>query len=458
MDVIELPGMRDPLSTGGISTAAQTGPINLYTNTTTGTRVSFATANLLAQVGKTTIGSNSDPVTGALSIDVDWDGAKDLLAFTSKGNTQYIQNENVVAEGTSLHLRIFDAEGINSLFGNTVQLFDSDGNLVSTQIINPQSGNQTSDSSALVDFYGLDPNQTYSAVLLQTVNGVAADVGGAANLGGNVIENVNVAWSNLTPGAANHAYVLTAQAGDTPSNANIGHGIVGTGYNDTFVAAAGTAGYDGGGGTTTISGVQEWNNTGGMDIVDYKLAGDIPLNIDLSLTTSQNTGFNMATFQNIEGIAGASGNDRFIDGSAAYEQFEGRGGNDHFDLSHGGHDTLVYKVLNNFDATGGNGADSVDHFKVGTWEATANADRIDLKDLLIGYQEGAGAKYINGVATIDPSDNIGDYLQITQSNGNTILSIDRDGAGSGFTSTQLVVMNGVDTDLQTLLANHQVVV
>ncbi|WP_233871715.1 Ig-like domain-containing protein [Paraburkholderia adhaesiva] len=454
MDVIETPGMAGAsTAAGGISTAAQTGPVNLYTNTTENGVVSFTTNALIASIG-----SNSDPVTGALAIDMDWDGAKDLLVFTLQGNTQYIHNDNVVADGTSLHLRILDTDGINSFYGNTVQLFDSTGHLVGTQIINPQSGNQTNDSTAIVDFYGLDANQTYSAVLLNSVNGVSADVGGAENLGGNTIENVNVAWTDLAPAAANHAYVLTAQAGDTASNATTGNGIVGTGYNDTFFATAGAAAYDGGGGTTTVSGVESWSNTGGMDIVDYKLAGSTALSIDLSLTTAQNTGFNTATFVNIEGIAGGSGNDRFIDGSGAYEQFEGRGGNDYFDLVHGGHDTLLYKVLDNSNATGGNGADTVDHFMVGTWEATANADRIDLKDLLIGYQEGAGAKYINGVATIDASDNIGDYLQVTHNNGNTIVSIDRDGHGGAFSSTALVVLNGVETDLQTLLANHQIVV
>ena len=65
---------------------------------------------------------------------------------------------------------------------------------------------------------------------------------------------------------------------------------------------------------------------------------------------------------------------------------------------------------------------------------------------------------VNGVATIDSADNIGDYLKVTQSGANTIVSIDRDGTGGSFSSATLVVLNNVHTDLATLLANHQIVV
>jgi hypothetical protein len=134
------------------------------------------------------------------------------------------------------------------------------------------------------------------------------------------------------------------------------------------------------------------------------------------------------------------------------------GGNAHLDLLNGGHDTLLYRVCNDADPIGGNVTCSVDHFTVGKWETNPEADRIDLADLLIGYRQGGGACYQNGVAQIDPSDHITDYLQVSSTSGGTIVSIDRDGSGCAFDSTPLLILSDVHTDLATLLANHQIVV
>ena len=460
MDVIELPGMGDD---AGMTDAGNTGAINLYTNTSSGTTKSFTTTNLLGgsnTIGSWTSDSNNNSVTGAIAADIDWDGDKDLVAFTSQGNTKYIANTNNVADGTVIHVRIFDKTGINSFYGNTVQLIDEATNtVVRTQMINAQSGNQTNDSSALVDFTGLDASKTYSVVMLSNVNGSSSDYGGVGAVGSNTVENVNATWGGLTAGEGTSAYVLTAESSSSVANANIGNGIVGTGYNDTFYATLGTDKFNGGGGSVTVSGVTSWSNTGGLDVVDYELAGSAPLTIDLSVTTAQSTGFGSDTFVNIEGIAGGSGNDTFTD-SAADNLFNGRGGNDTYNLTKGGNDTLMYTLLNSANATGGNGVDTVNSFKVGTWEATADADRIDVSQLLNGYTPSINgeyaAKYINGVATINAGDNIAQYLSVTTSGGNTTVSIDRDGSGGAYQSTTLVTLNGVETDLATLLANHQI--
>ncbi|ENB7665089.1 type I secretion C-terminal target domain-containing protein [Enterobacter cloacae] len=471
MDVIELPGMES--SSGGINDAAATGPINLYTNTSVNGNTSFTTSNLLTQVGKSTIGGSStaQQVTGAIAIDVDWDGDRDLLAFTSGGTTTYIENKNEVAHGTSIHLRILDEGGINTLFGNTVQLIDeATGQVVSTQIINAQSGNQTNDSTAIVDFYNLDATKSYSAVILRSTGGAVSNVGGVATVDGKAVQDVNKAWGGLTAAEGNHAYVLTTESENNVANASASGGtnttgIVGTGYNDTFFATLGNDLYNGAGGTETVSGVKSWNNTGGLDIVDYKLAGSTPLNIDLNKTGMQNTGFGSAQFVNVEGLAGGSGNDTFT-GNAANNYFEGRAGADTFYLDNdgkgGGQDTLKYQVQENgrTNGTGGNGSDVVHGFVVGTVEATRKADIIDISSLLVGYAGDAdgAAHYINGVATIDAGDAIAQYLSVTYNGKDTILSIDRDGSGSGFGASQVLTIADTKVDLETLLANHQLVI
>jgi len=467
MDIIELPTLHGISGVNDVTVAERVGTVNLYTNTSSGGNISFTTSNLLG--GNKTIGNSkgnkkhipddADWVTGAVAVDVDWDGAKDLLIFTRLGDTRYIHNDNKVEDGTVLHFKILDAQGINAFFGNTVQLYDSKGRLVGTQIINPQSGNQTNDSTGLVDFYGLDPNETYSLVMFNHKNGSPSHIGGLVSIGGKNIQNVNSAWTGIKAGAANEAIILTAEAEDNIANANKANGIVGTGYNDTFIATKGEDAYFGGGGTVTISGEKRWSDKGGIDIVDYKLAGNVALNINLSKIGWQDTGFNLAKFTGIEGIAGASGDDVFTD-DGNDNVFNGRGGNDTFNLFHGGRDTLIYELIDANDATGGNGADEVNGFTIGAYETTPNADRIDLSGLLIGYTapKNGSTRYIDGKPVIDGGDNITDYLQVRHKNGNTELWIDRDGKGGDFDAVRLVTLNNVIVELEELLANHQIVV
>ncbi|KIQ02455.1 MULTISPECIES: Ig-like domain-containing protein [Pseudomonas] len=466
MDIIEAPQI-------GEGTAAVAGTVNLYINQTSGGTSSFDTSYLQPN---DVFGSNpatastfsgainasgvvtGNPVTGMISVDIDYDGAKDLLIFTSNGTTTYVRNTNAIADDTSMHVRIVDPQGITAYFGNTVKLVNSAGVVVSTQIINPQSGGQTNDSTSLVDFYGLDPNETYSIVLLRNTNGTASHVGAESVVAGSNIQSVNSTWGGLKAGEADSAYVLTAQGEAEPSN-TVGAGVVGTGYNDTFFATLGTSRYEGGGGTTEASNYKSWASNGGMDIVDFKLADSTALTIDLTLTAAQNTGWNTVTLSDIEGVAGAAGNDTFTDDERD-NFFEGRGGNDTFNLINGGRDTLLYKVLEGAagDGTGGNGSDIINGFTVGTWQATPDADRIDLSELLVGYTAGGGARYINGVATIAGDETIGQFLSVTSSGGSTTVSIDRDGDGSAYSPTALVTLNGVSVDLATLLANQQLVV
>ena len=377
--------------------------------------------------------------TGVAAVDYNWDGAQDLLVSQQNGKVVLVQNSKTIADGTAMHLHIVDSEGINAYYGNTVNLYNAAGVLVASQIINAQSGIGSNDTSALVSFYGLDPNETYSAEILKITNGVSD----------------NVTWSGLEAGNGKEGYVLTAEA------ATGGHSgtITGTGYNDTFIAENGTYTYNGSGGWNTHSDYDTWSNTGGMDVVDYRNATS-GVTVDLRLSTAQDTGFGTSRLLNIEGINGSDFDD-VITGNSGDNQFEGRGGNDTFNIGSGGHDTLLYKLINASDATGGNGHDVVNGFTVGTWEGTADTDRIDLRDLLSGsgYTGTGSASYVNGVATLDSgAGNISDYIRVVQNGSNTEIQVDLDGTGGQFSPTTLLTLNGVQTDLATLLANHQLLI
>ncbi|MCG3098800.1 Ig-like domain-containing protein [Enterobacter sp. DRP3] len=416
MDIIKL-------STYGGSQTATLFTNNGYGSTWTSSQLASGLAN----------------VTGVAAVDYNWDGAQDLLVSQQNGKVVLVQNSKTIADGTAMHLHIVDSEGINAYYGNTVNLYNAAGVLVASQIINAQSGIGSNDTSALVSFYGLDPNETYSAEILKITNGVSD----------------NVTWSGLEAGNGKEGYVLTAEA------ATGGHSgtITGTGYNDTFIAEDGTYTYNGSGGWTTHSDHDTWSNTGGMDVVDYRNATS-GITVDLRLSTAQNTGFGTTRLLNIEGINGSDYDD-VITGNSGDNRFEGRGGNDTFNIGSGGHDTLLYKLINASDATGGNGHDVVNGFTVGTWEGTADTDRIDLRDLLSGsgYTGTGSASYVNGVATLDSSaGNIADYIRVVQNGSNTEIQVDLDGTGGQFTPTTLVTLNGVQTDLATLLANHQLLI
>ncbi|KDW34357.1 BapA-related adhesin SiiEA [Escherichia coli] len=418
-----------------IARIAQTGQSYLYTN------VSNASNWTQSALG----GSQSGTTSGVAAMDYDWDGAVDVLVTKQSGSVFLIRNTNTVSYGTSLHLRITDPNGINVYYGNTVKLYNSAGVLVATQIINPQSGMGVNDTSALVNFYGLNAGETYNAVLIKSTGTTAS----------NIDQTVNTTWGGLQATDATHAYDLSAEAGTASNNGK----FVGTGYNDTFFATAGTDTYDGSGGWVYSSGTGTWLANGGMDVVDFRLS-TVGVTANLSVTTAQATGFNTSTFTNIEGISGSNFNDT-LTGSSGDNQLEGRGGNDTLNIGNGGHDTLLYKLLNASDATGGNGSDVVNGFTVGTWEGTADTDRIDIRELLqgSGYTGNGKASHVNGVATLDAqAGNIGDFVKVTQSGSDTIVQIDRDGTGGGFATTNVVTLTGVHTDLATLLANHQLMV
>ncbi|WP_241613430.1 Ig-like domain-containing protein, partial [Rosenbergiella epipactidis] len=98
-----------------------------------------------------------------------------------------------------------------------------------------------------------------------------------------------------------------------------------------------------------------------------------------------------------------------------------------------GADTVMYKLLAD-DNTGGNGSDTWTDFSV------SNGDHIDVSALLVGWD--------------GESSSLGNYVSVSHTDGNTVVSIDRDGTGSAYSSTTLVTLEGVNVTLDELIDHN----
>ena len=427
--------------------------------------------NNWAGIGKSLTGNTTyTNITGAVALDYDWDGSMDLVLYRAGSDTGVVatdnnaptvlvKNTNIAADGTSLQIRIVDGNGINTFYSNTVKLYNSKGELIATQLINPQASG-SSNSMGLVSFFGLDPNEVYSVQLLRITNGAVNHVGATNSIGGYTNGTVNLNWGGLVTRQAHDAYVLTAENTGDANNTIGANGIIGTGYNDTFFSSAGDDTYNGSGGWTPLpNGLQTWSETQGLDIVDYSRA---PGAINANLQTGIATGHGTDKLINIEGLKGSDAADTFTD-NAANNLFEGRGGNDTFHLLNGGNDTLLYNVLKGAEGSGdgGNGHDVVYGFNVANTISSNNADIIDISELInyvgpVSFTASAdGTKMELDYA----SKGLEDYVKVEVVGNDTVISIDRDGKGTAFTEfTPILTLANTQADLVVLLQNNQLLV
>ncbi|MCF0266956.1 type I secretion C-terminal target domain-containing protein, partial [Acinetobacter guillouiae] len=142
-------------------------------------------------------------------------------------------------------------------------------------------------------------------------------------------------------------------------------------------------------------------------------------------------------------LRGGAGNDILI-GNAGNDWLEGGKGND--TLTGGaGSDTAVYRLLVSNDATGGNGTDTWTDFHKGNVSTDTEADKIDIRGLLDYNTVNMG--------------NISQYVFTTYDavNNKTVVQIDRDGSGGTYVKSDLLILEHVNTTLEELLQNHQLI-
>lgn len=155
------------------------------------------------------------------------------------------------------------------------------------------------------------------------------------------------------------------------------------------------------------------------------------------------------------------GNDD-INGAAGADNIHGGSGNDTIrggdssDLLHGGlGDDILFGDAGADTIFGGGGADAF------TFEAATAYSGIDLiKDFSAGEGDFIDiTDVLDGI--YDPmSDVLADFVQISESSGDTLLSIDRDGTGTTYGWTQIASIQGVTglQDADTMVTAGQLLV
>ena len=241
-------------------------------------------------------------------------------------------------------------------------------------------------------------------------NGPATTLLAANSLFAEAANDHDASGSIYGSSAANHTGTLsiTNEHGDTTTVHSVGNTAVAGDFGVLSIAANGSYTYN------LNAGIDGQALTH-KEVFSYTLAGK-----DGTITTQT---FTIDLHPTITGTAGSD----TITGGAYNDTITGGAGAD----------TLVYHLLATADATGGNGHDTWTDFNV------AQGDKIDVSNLLIGWN--------------DSTSNINDYVKVDHtSDGNTVLSIDRDGTGTGYSSTQLITLEGVNVSLEELLQQpHQ---
>ncbi|WP_018679176.1 calcium-binding protein, partial [Acinetobacter tjernbergiae] len=252
------------------------------------------------------------------------------------------------------------------------------------------------------------------------------NINGTGNSSNNKLTGSN--GNNILDGGAGNDTFIGNLGSDTLIG-GLGNDIYYVDNLDTIIEKAGE-GLD-----TVIAGFSYTLDASG-NIEDLMLSGALNINGIGNNSNNKLTG-NSAN----NTLDGGAGND-IINGAAGNDLLIGGAGDDIL-IGGSGSDIVIFNLINNANNSAGNGFDTWYDFTIGDTLLNLNADKIDVSSLLIGY-------------TKDQS--LDAYLDLYTQNGNTVLSIDRDGTQTTYTSENLLLLSKVNVDLITLLDNHQLIV
>jgi VCBS repeat-containing protein len=133
-----------------------------------------------------------------------------------------------------------------------------------------------------------------------------------------------------------------------------------------------------------------------------------------------------------------------LTGTANSDLIVSRGGSETI-TSGAGNDTLIYNLLDKASANGGHGQDVwADFSKASSTTTNVNMDFIDITGLLSDQTGLTNA-------------NIGNYVKVNYNGTDTVISIDRDGGAGTWSEAQLLTLKNVNTTLQELIDQNQII-
>jgi Ca2+-binding RTX toxin-like protein len=214
--------------------------------------------------------------------------------------------------------------------------------------------------------------------------------------------------ANIRMWTDNYGYLHLQDTTDTSHSITVYAGVTGGGTSESAIGSyVEQVTFDSSYSTT-------WDLTGGIHI------------------TGDNSGDFLYGTAGADTIIGGTGND-YLYGNGGDDVLYGAGGTD-FLYGGSGADTFMLKA-----ATALSSSTYIQDFSTGA------GDKIDISDVIQNY---------------DPAhDAIADWVQLTTSRGNTLLSVDTDGTGTGHSMVQIATISGVTgLDLATLISDHHLIV
>ncbi|MEM5432293.1 VCBS domain-containing protein, partial [Cupriavidus oxalaticus] len=416
------------------------------------------------------------PVSALLGNDGDVDGM--ALSVTAVGSANGgVSNLGFVSDTNGSYIR-FDVDKTSGSFAYTVS-DGAGGTSTATVAVNVI----TTENGANVSLSGLDYQASYldggsqndtltgAAIADVFIGGAGTDTlnGGAGDdvlrgAGGNdtIDGGAGIDLLDFSDAGALLTFTLTQSNVATPFNTGSGaglgtdtyknmEGVIGSRFGDTLTGSVGSDIIRAGGGNDIIDG------GAGLDMLDFTDAKG-----SVAFTLTQGSGVTVAdlgaasglgvdSYRNMEGVIGSAFNDT-ITGSGDGDVLRGGAGNDQ--LAGGGGNDLLVGGAGADQLTGGGGSDTyrflrADAASVDTiadfdvTPAAAGGDVLDLSDLLSG-------------ATVTTA-NAAQFVRLAEVDGDTVVSLDRDGGGSGAAFQDVAVLQGVvGLDLNTLLSNGNI--
>ena len=247
-----------------------------------------------------------------------------------------------------------------------------------------------------------------------------------------------ISYAGIASGVTVNLTITTGQntLGAGTDTITSSENLIGSSYNDTLTGDTNANTIEGGLGNDILNGGL------GVDTISYA-SSTTAVSVNLALTTAQNTiGAGTDILSNFENIFASAFNDT-LTGNSVANTINGGAGND-----------LVIGGLGADILTGGLGTDTFRFLSTGldtnldriTDFSTAQGDKIDLKNLLVGYDPITKA--------------ITNFVEFTTVGSNTLVKVDRDGTGTTYGWQQVAQLDNLTglTDETALKASGHLIV